>query len=217
MIIKGKKINFLGDSITEGVGVSSIDKVYWKLLEKNDGCDVWADGIGGTRIAKQMAIDESVFVRKYFASRVPDMRPEADIVVVFGGTNDYGHGDAPFGEFSDRDVDTFYGAYHTLCIDLMKKYPKAQLVIMTPCHRLNEERYLNDHGIRNVGTLKDYVEAIKEVAEYYGIPVVDLYKNSGMQPEIESNREIYMPDGLHPSDAGHELIYSRLKGLLESL
>lgn len=30
MELKGLKANFLGDSITEGVGASSIDKVWWK-------------------------------------------------------------------------------------------------------------------------------------------------------------------------------------------
>lgn len=53
MELKGTKINFPGDSITEGYGASSIDHVYWKLLEKNDGVIARGYGIGGTRIARQ--------------------------------------------------------------------------------------------------------------------------------------------------------------------
>ncbi len=39
------------------------------------------------------------------------MDNDADIIIVFGGTNDFGNGDAPFGEMSDRTPYTFYGAY----------------------------------------------------------------------------------------------------------
>ena len=53
MELKGTKINFLGDSITEGHGASSIDHVYWKLLEERDGVIARGYGIGGTRIARQ--------------------------------------------------------------------------------------------------------------------------------------------------------------------
>ena len=37
MELKGKKINFLGDSITEGVGASAPDKVYWRLIAEREG------------------------------------------------------------------------------------------------------------------------------------------------------------------------------------
>ena len=47
MELKGTKINFLGDSITEGHGASSIDHVYWKLLEKNDGVIAAVTGSAG--------------------------------------------------------------------------------------------------------------------------------------------------------------------------
>lgn len=50
--------------------------------------------------------------------------------------------------------------------------------------------------------LSGYVDIIKEVAGHYGLPVCDLFNESGMQPEVGIIREKYMPDGLHPSDAG---------------
>lgn len=54
----------------------------------------------------------------YFCGRLDEMDKNADAVVVFGGTNDYGHGDAPFGLFTDRTDETFYGACHTLMSEL---------------------------------------------------------------------------------------------------
>ena len=47
---------------------------------------------------------------------------DADGVVVFGGTDDFGHGDAPIGTPSDRTYDTFYGACHVLFSKLIEKY-----------------------------------------------------------------------------------------------
>ena len=34
MELKGKKINFLGDSITEGAGTSAPEKRYFEILER---------------------------------------------------------------------------------------------------------------------------------------------------------------------------------------
>ena len=146
---------------------------------------------------------------RYFASRVDEMEPDADIVVVFGGTNDFGHGDAPLGVMSDRSPYTFYGACHVLMKKLLTRYPEAQIVFMTPLHRTVEER-----GERR---LKDFVDAIRKVAEFYSIPVLDLYATSGLQPQVPIIMEKYCPDGLHPNDAGQEKMYKRLRGFLTAL
>ena len=89
---------------------------------------------------------------------------------------------------------------------VLKKYPKAKIVVMTPLHRADEDRVYNERGIRNWGTLMDYVKIIIEVAQYYSLPVVDLYKESGIEPQEDFFRERYCPDGLHPNDDGHERI-----------
>lgn len=205
MELKGKKIAFLGDSITEGVGVSSVENTYWNLVGQKTGAEVHGYGIGGTRIAVNRQPNHDPHVEEnYFGARVEKMIPNADIVVVFGGTNDFGHGDAPMGTMQDRTKETFYGAYHLLLQQLINRYPYAQLIVMTPLHRCSEEDMpFNEAGIRRQGTLRRYVQAIREVAEFYGVPVVDLFAESGLQPRVELHRVMYVPDGLHPNDAGH--------------
>lgn len=214
MELKGKKILFLGDSITEGWGTSSSEKIFWSLLSSRDGAEVTGYGIGGTRIARQKLPSEEAKYDQHFVSRVEGMESKADVVVVFGGTNDYGHGDAPIGTPSDRTDGTFYGALHCLYLALLKKYPAAQIVVMTPLHREGENNLLNDFGLRNVGFLSDYVRIIKEVAAFYALPVLDLYSLSGIQPDVPLLKERYAPDGLHPNDAGHERIYRLLREFL---
>lgn len=217
MELQGKKINFLGDSITEGCGTSCEEKNYVSVFGRLSGAEVRNYGIGGTRIARQTVPSNEAKVDNDFVKRADEMDANADIIVVFGGTNDYGHGDAAFGTFDSHDVHTFYGALHTLCQKLINKYPDAEIVFMTPLHRLEENKQINEFGIRNVATLSEYVDAIKEVTKYYAIPTLDLYSVSRLQPEVEVLKERYMPDGLHPNDAGAEIVARRLLGFLKSL
>lgn len=217
MELQGKKINFLGDSITKGTGASSPETCYVSVFGKMSGAEVRNYGIGGTRIARQRKKSETEIFDRDFVSRVEEMDADADVVVVFGGTNDYGHGDAAIGDFSSRDEYTFYGAMHVLCTKLINKYPEAEIVFLTPLHRKDEERVFNEYGVRNELPLEGYVEIIKEVAAYYGLPVLDLYATSGMQPNVDIIMKKYMPDGLHPSDAGAEKVAKKIYSFLKTL
>ena len=222
MNLSGLKINFLGDSITQGVGASSPETVYHAVLKREAGLAQARNyGISGTRFALQKGTEERpkddyVDINS-FSERFHMMDDDADVVVVFGGTNDYGHGDAPLGGFSDRTPDTFYGACHYLFSGLIKKYLGKQIVIMTPLHRTGEYKNTGSQKTMGVGTLKEYVNIIREVAEYYSLPVLDLYASSGLQPEVPEIKEMYIPDGLHPNDNGNAVIARKLKVFLETL
>lgn len=217
MELQGKKAVFLGDSITAGSGITDKEhNIYWQKFGHLSGATCKGYGISGHRIADQHAEETGTYTP--FVNRVEQMDEDADIVVIFGGTNDYGHGDAPLGSFGDRTPDTFYGAMHALCLKLIERYPASQIVFMTPLHRLGENGgSLNEKGVRHVGSLEDYVNIISEVCAYYAIPVLDLFRVSGMQPAVPVLRERYMPDGLHPNDAGAELIARKLLGFLKTL
>jgi len=211
MELKGKKINFLGDSITEGVGTACREEIYLNLIkEAEDLKEARNYGISGTRLAVQNGPEDW---GPAYSVRYTGMDDDADIVVVFGGTNDFGHGNAPIGQFTDRVNTTYYGACHVLMQGLIEKYPEAVIVFMTPLHRLTEDEPSMGNGL----PLKAYVDIIREVAEFYSIPVLDLYAMSGIQPRVPVLQEKYCPDGLHPNGEGHKLIASRLTGFLKSL
>lgn len=216
MDIRNKKIAFLGDSITEGFGTSSVENVYWNVLSRNSGAKCYGYGIGGTRIAPQHSetAADTGFDR-YFASRIDGMIPDADIVVVFGGTNDFGHGDAPFGTQADRTEETFCGALHVLMQKLINRYPAATIIFVTPLHRCgDDDMTVNELNVRRCADLKAYVDAIIDAAAFYGLPVLDLFRVSGLQPNFPVLRELFVPDGLHPNDRGHVRIADRLAGFL---
>ena len=211
-----KKAVFLGDSITHGSGASDEAHRYTNVFAELAGCEIFVDGISGTRIAPQKGVSPNPEQDLDFIGRVDALPKEADFIVVFGGTNDFGHGDAPFGEMEDREATTFYGAMHVLCQKLIVKYPTATIVFMTPLHRLSENEVINERGLP-CKPLIEYVKAIREVCEYYSLPVLDLYKYSGLQPAVKAIQETYMPDGLHPSDLGAKKIASMLKQFIQNL
>ena len=218
MELKNKKIVFLGDSITEGVGVVNPENRFVDRIAAQTGAICKNFGISGTRIARQTIPSENKRHDMDFISRVDDLDADADIIVVFGGTNDWGHGDAAFGTFESRDIYSFYGALHNLYTLLIEKFPGSQIVVLTPLHRTNERNPVTDKGHGNKPQiLKDYVDAIREVTEYYSIPVLDLYKTSGIQPAIPTIKEKYAPDSVHPNDEGHKLLANRIIRFLETL
>lgn len=218
MELKGKVINFLGDSITEGAVSTCHENRYTNLVAAKTGAVCNNYGIGGTRIAEQLTPSSDPVFDKTFGSRVAEMEKDADYVIVFGGTNDFGHGDAPLGCMSDRTTKTFYGALHLLYISLIEKYPTAKIGVITPLHRCNEDNMRGDGDKpQDVATLKTYVEIIREVAEYYSLPVLDLFKDSGLQPKIPVIKEMFMPDGLHPNNEGHKILADKIAKFIKTL
>ncbi len=214
MELKNKIVNFLGDSITQGSGTSGPTHRYVNLIEYRAGLRRANNyGISGTRLARQNPVDPENRQDLDFCMRCTEMDPEADINLVFGGTNDYGHGNAPIGTPEDRTPDTYWGACHYLCRTLLQTYPRATTVICTPLHRLNE----NDPSVGNGQPLSVYVDILRTVADYYSIPVIDLWKISGMQPDVPTVKETYMPDGLHPNDDGNVLLAERIMNFLYAL
>ena len=65
--------------------------------------------------------------------------------------------------------------------------------------------------------LSRYREILLEVAFHYSLPVLDLYATSGIQPLNPVIRAALLPDGLHPSDAGHAILARRIGAMLQNL
>ena len=210
MELKGKKIVFLGDSITEGCGTSGVEHHFVTLIGQMGECEVKNYGIGGTRFARQTTPTWEIW-DKDFCGRVEELDEDADVVVVFGGTNDFGHGDAPLGTIEDRSLYTFYGACHHIMTRLHERFPGKPILVLTPLHRCNEDNVRGDGWkAEEAAVLKTYVEIIREVAEFYSLPVLDLFAESGIQPRVDIIKEKFCPDGLHPNDAGHVLLAKKI-------
>ena len=200
MELKNLTINFLGDSITEGHGTTAPYKVFHQIIkDKYNMKHAYNYGVGGTRIARQIVpTKESTKFDLTFELRSEIMDKNADAIVVFGGTNDYGHGDAPFGTLESEDIYTFCGAVNSLIKTLKHNFPNAKLIFMTPIHRVHE----NQSSMPDSKKLEDYVNAILMICQNNNVPVIDLFKINPLDP---TDMDI-VPDGLHPNDKGHAIM-----------
>jgi lysophospholipase L1-like esterase len=213
----GTKVNFLGDSISDPNHKPEYKK-YYTFLDEFLGLSVVRNyGIASSTIAK----GANTLAYGPMCERYLSMNDDADLVTVFAGTNDYGYSDATFGEMFNadgtvnKDTSTFYGGCHVLFEGLLKKYAArgTTILIMTPIPRAA----IITPNPTTGKYLKDYVNAIKEVAAYYSLPVLDLYTMSGLQINITEVKDKYAPDKTHPNTAGHEVIANRLLGKLKTL
>jgi len=198
---------FIGDSITAGTGTTKTYHSY--LSNMNIFKSVRSMGVGGSCISQRSdyGSKNSPLVGRYSSI------PAADLIVVFMGTNDYGH-ETPLGTISDTSDVSFYGALDTVITGIQKEHPDSQLVFVTPLHRygfgtskITGTKFTYDNLPNGNGhKLEDYVNAIKVVCDKYAVPVIDLFNLCPITPENPEDKKQYFPDGLHPNEAGHEII-----------
>ena len=224
MELQGKIIQFLGDSITEGHGVADIENCrYDNVLKRECALEkVYNDGIGGTRLAHQSKPSEKARHDLCFCGRAYDLHKDADIIVVYGGVNDFLHGDAPFGTFGDKTPATFCGAVYYLMHLLKTQYAEKTVVFMTPAHcctgtTTDRAPSPNANKQPDARPLLAYIEIIEKTAKEFSIPTLNLYEKLGIDPNVKEDKIRYTTDGLHFNDEGHARIAACLKDFLLSL
>ena len=224
MKLEGLTVNFLGDSITEGTGVINIaENRYDNRLKRMYNLGATNNyGIGGTRLAHQEKPSDKPRYDLCFCGRAYNMDPTADLIVVYGGVNDYIHGDAYFGKMEDRTPETFCGAVYYLMELIKTLYPGTPVVFMTPAHchfRGVSDREISPRPVKkpDAKPLAEYVRVIKERGKELEIPVLDLFDNLGIDPNNEEEMTRYTEDGLHFNDDGHAFIARALGDFLTKL
>ena len=206
------KIVFLGDSITEGCCATSQDNNYVSLIGKRFNATVVNYGVSGTRIAPQIERKDPPDFDKDFLFRSDGIENDADAVVVFGGVNDYGHGDAPIGSFAVKDKFTFYGATRLLCENLLKKYPRDKILFVLPLGCACDDKPCGKSSMEISANLSRYVDILKEITTYYGIKYLDLFHVLPNPADNKGNE--WFADQVHPNDKGHKWLADKVSDCL---
>lgn len=207
----GKKAVFLGDSLTYGYGLSDRTKTYCYTIKEELGLrEIKIYGISGSTIANE---------QNSMAERYAEMDDDADLVCVFGGTNDYGMHPTSIGEKTDTNNTTFYGGLNMLMAGLMAKYPSATIVFFTPLHRQFSKTNMSDDYTKNSEgyILNDYRDAIIDRCMYYSVPYIDIYTISGLNPNIAENKAAYFLDIAHLNVAGHKRLGLKVSYAIKAL
>jgi lysophospholipase L1-like esterase len=126
-----------------------------------------------------------------------------DIAVIHYGTNDFGGGVAIGADSTATDHSTLCGALRYSIEKLLTAYPKLRIYISLPVFRFWESNgattYSDAYQNSLNKTLIDYIEAMRDVAKEYNLPVIDGYYGLGIN---KANAVAYLSDGTHHNEAG---------------
>lgn len=217
---KNKKVTCLGDSITQGdSGEGGLIPSYVPRMQSLLQTMPTNAGLAGSKITPMSDDKDSSFVGRMGSIK------DQDVVTIFGGINDF-QWNAPLGKMSDSadNPTTFYGALKDIVTTLSKNNPQAKLMFITPMkttkfqyHTFDENGELMKNA--NGNTQLDFVNAIKQVADYYSIPVLDMYSCSNYSPYLPSQvgHDNFTADGLHPTEHGYERIAQTIAKAINNL
>jgi hypothetical protein len=139
----------------------------------------------------------------------------SEITIVMG-TNDFAC-NLPIGADSDSDWTTFKGAINYIIGTFMTAYPSCRMLFATPTYRARQSpgdgkdsnNYPNSSGIY----LYEYGDALIERCRALGVPVLDMYRESGIN---QFNAAVMLSDGLHPyTTAGDQRYADKFTAALE--
>lgn len=239
----GKKIAFLGDSITEGVGVNQ-GECFWNYLEEKIGCISYSFGKSGELVRGLLPQVDAM---------VNECGEDIDAIVIFAGTNDY-NGGLPIGEWYtppvdqkvivgyegekplyairkrrefNMDINTFKGSINALLSKVREYYPTKQIIVMTPLHRAyanyggNNIQYDELHTDKGGFYLDEYINAMKETPNIWACELIDLNSKSGLFPLNDKQAEIFFcsseTDRLHPNALGHMRIAETMEAAMKNI
>ena len=206
---------FVGDSITAASGA------YYNAVGTTLGLNYSGMGISGSCISatSNYVNNNSPLINRW--TTIPD----ADLIVIFMGTNDFGHA-STLGSIEDTTDISFYGALNVIIPGIQAAHPNSQLVVITPMHRYHQTGAYNgnvsmsspEDSVPNAkgATLKDYVDALKAICNKYNVHTIDLFSVAELDPNDSAVKDTYFPsDGLHPNAAGHAKMAEIISGELQ--
>ena len=204
----GKNLVVFGDSRTWYDGHSYGDKTkadlkgnvcvgYQQTIKKMIDCNIVSEGVSGNTSAQ---ICERIVACDF---------TDVDAVLLEGGVNDFvKQSSVTVGEISAIgsafDASTVYGAWQTAIEYILTNYPTVKIYMTIPAIAWTSS------GMFPYGT----ASIKKDIAELYNLPIVDLYKELGIN---EVNRDTFYCDDveltnwrLHFNDYGNAVVGEKL-------
>jgi lysophospholipase L1-like esterase len=235
--LSGKKVVCFGDSVTEFGN-------YPEFAGIKTGAEVINVGFGGARMSNHPTLGYKAFCMTKladaiasgdFSQQIAEQNVPAnsddntqvvsrltaidwntvDIITINYGTNDY-RSAIPVGDFNSPMNDTtFSGAIAYVINKISTKYPHIQIAFITPAWRWNDGLDCDTNPNASGVLLKAYIEAEIAMVQKYKLPVLDMYRTSGIN---QYTATLYIAPGedVHLSAKGYEHFGNKVGAFLQS-
>lgn len=227
----GKTALFLGDSICAGTTVGEDSESYgygWAGLIGEENHMTWGNyGRNGGTIVSVESVAEERWLTTQMSLALTE-HAAADFVIFEGGCNDADIlGEDGLGEISDDfttfDTATFSGAMESLILGLLTNWPDAKLGYIV-AQKMGNAPYTSAGSLR-----RRYFDRAVEICEKWGIPVLDLWKTSPLNPAVSLHYNsaltaeealtagVYYTDGQHLTQMGYNRITPQIEAFMRCL
>ncbi len=203
----GMIADFVGDSITEGVGgnedlsgnkISYVNYVQ-ELLGFKQSIN---NGLAGRMFASHNNPELSIE-----ANETSLININAQTVVIYAGINDFLCTDEIkiFGEIDSGSTSGYCGQLQSFTKSLMNNYPDKDYFFVTS-YQINTEDTSVYKDLEGKATLNDYMEPQRFLAERNGFHIIELYNTGFMSMQGEGNWSSLFADSIHPNNEGYRVL-----------
>lgn len=190
--LEGKVIFWLGSSVTEGA--SSGQESMADFLAKKHGAQCIKEAVSGTTLADRAS---SSYVSRLDQYLVSDERAgHVDAFICQLSTNDKGFPDG-FGVVTPADV------RDAAAFDTATTFGAMEYIIATAKDTWDCPVYFYTNPPMGDENYETMVQSLEEIAEKWGVTIIDLYRDQAFNDISEEERVLYMADSIHPTKAGY--------------
>lgn len=231
-VLSGKKILFDGDSICEATSAGVNDGGWAKRIGEANNMVWYNHGVSGGTITDIPGDRDRHIISTSWQNYPTDL----DYIILEGGTNDADNinGDeALIGTFSmtdwsgNYDYTTFCGAMEYMIYNIQQKYPHAKLGYIVA-----QKMGYSSTSICNYSTgtpRYDIFTLAMQICKKWGIPVINLWDESGFNPMISSQylrgatneenvqRGSLYKDGQHLTAVGYDKLSTQIDAFVKSI
>lgn len=190
-LLMGITMYAMGDSYFGGSSLGK-EATWVNMLGEKYGMDYVNYGIGGSTMSDYVTTNNPMVLRYTKMAK-----GDADVILLEGGRNDRSK-EVPIGDLDSRDSKTFMGSINIMLDGMLKTYPNALIILVTPWYHTGT---VSATGLSNV----DYANAMRSLAQHRNDPrIVCLYaadpSTIGVNMNDANFRKQYC---IQPTDVSH--------------
>lgn len=209
--LNGKTILIVGDSVNYGAGWEGSGGFKTLIEETYPRCTVINKAVGGTTLVNDQIFNQ--ILQYVYAGE------KADLILLDGGGNDLLQGleqgtydiNKMDGSSASLDASTTFGA--------LEKILAQTPSLLSGCHIVFFSLYklytTETTGPKSYEGQTKFWDDIHKICKKWCVPYVDFFSSGGISVPV--NGTMYVPDRVHPNEAGYRRLWPKLRNIFEEI